>query len=68
MKICDFVKPELDLFLAECNFTKDEEQVFNALAKGNTTENVAEICNMSISTTKRIKSRIWAKIDRIRGT
>lgn len=67
MKICNFVKPEIDYFLAECNFTEDEKDVFIELSKGYTIENTAEICNMGVSTVKRIKSRIWAKIERIKG-
>lgn len=67
MKICDFVKPELDKFLEECNFTEEERQVFILLSKGCTVENTAEKCNMGISTIKRIKNRIWTKIERLRS-
>lgn len=65
MKICDFTKPEIDYLLTECNFTEDERVVFIALSHGNSLENTSEICNISVSTTKRIKRRIWAKIERI---
>ena len=67
MKICDFTLPEINHFLEECNFTEDEKAVFIELSHGNTTENVAETCNMSISTTKRVKSRIWSKIERLKA-
>lgn len=30
MKICEYVKPELDMFLAECNFTEDRGVSANA--------------------------------------
>ena len=67
LKISDFTMPEIRYYLAECNFTADEKTVFIELSHGNTTENVAEICNMSVSTTKRIKNRIWTKIERIKS-
>ena len=67
MKISDFTMPEIRYFLAECNFTSEEETVFIELSHGNTTENIAERCNMSVSTVKRIKKRIWTKIERIKS-
>ena len=67
MKISDFTMPEIRYFLAECNFTSEEETVFVELSHGNTTENIAEKCNMSVSTAKRIKKRIWTKIERIKS-
>jgi len=67
MKICEYVKPELDMFLAECNFTEDERIVFLCLSKGYTVEFTAEKCNMGISTIKRIKNRIRAKIERFKS-
>lgn len=67
MKISDFTMPEIRYFLAECNFTSEEETVFVELSHGNTTENIAERCNISVSTAKRIKKRIWTKIERIKS-
>ena len=64
MKISDFVKPEIDYLLEQCNFTK---AIFIELSHGNTTENIAERCNISVSTAKRIKKRIWTKIERIKS-
>ena len=63
----DFTMPEIRYFLAECNFTSEEETVFVELSHGNTTENIAERCNISVSTAKRIKKRIWTKIERIKS-
>lgn len=65
MRICDYTVPELERFIEQCNFTEDELAVFIELSHGKTQENTAEICNMSISTVKRIKARIWAKIERL---
>lgn len=67
MKICDFVRPEIEYLLAECNFTDEEQEVFLCLSKGYTIEYTAEKCNMGVSTIKRIKNRIWTKIDRLKG-
>ena len=67
MKISDFTMPEIRYFLAECNFTSEEETVFVELSHGNTTENIAEKCNISVSTAKRIKKRIWTKIELIKS-
>lgn len=67
MKISDFVKPEIDYLLEQCNFTNEEKAIFIELSHGNTTENIAEICNISVSTAKRIKKRIWTKIERIKS-
>ena len=67
MKISDFVKPEIDYLLEQCNFTNEEKAIFIELSHGNTTENIAERCNISVSTVKRIKKRIWTKIERIKS-
>lgn len=67
MKICDFTRQEVEYYLIEGNFTKEEEEVYLMLSKGYTYEQVAELCNMGVSTIKRIKSRIWTKIERIKS-
>jgi len=65
LKICDFTMPEIEKYRALCNFTSDERKIFDTLSCGNTNEQTAEICNMGVSTVKRIKNRIWTKIERI---
>lgn len=67
MKICDFTMPEIRYLLTECNFTDEEREVFICFSKGMTIENTADKCCMGVSTIKRIKNRIWAKIERIKG-
>lgn len=67
MKISDFTCPEIRYFLTECNFTNEEKAIFIELSHGDTTENIAEKCNISVSTAKRIKKRIWTKIERIKS-
>lgn len=67
MKISDFTMPEIRYFLAECNFTSEEETVFIELSHGNTTENIAERCNISVSTAKRIKKEYGPKLSGLRA-
>lgn len=64
-KLSELTAPEIEIILQKANFTKDEENVFMALTKGYTHEWAAEICNMSVSTVKRLKTKIWSKIERI---
>lgn len=65
MKICNFVKPEIDYFLAECNFTEDEEKLFLLRTKDIPLEECAERMNVSLSTAKRLNKRIKCKIDKL---
>lgn len=67
MKLCDYTVPELDKFRSLCNFTEDEKNVYDNLSYGNTIEETAENCHMGVSTVKRIKNRIWSKIDRLQS-
>lgn len=62
MKICEFVKPEIDHYLEECNFTKDEKELFLLRAKDVTFERCAEIMNISVSTAYRINRKIHIKM------
>ena len=65
MKIPDFTKPELDCFRENCNFTRDERTFFELRAQGMTLEEIAGCMHVSISTAKRINSRVKSKIIRI---
>ena len=65
MKICEFVKPEIDFLLAECNFTDDERTLFEMRCVNVPLEECAERMNVSISTVKRLNKRIKTKIDKI---
>lgn len=67
MKICDFTRKEIDYILEQANFTKDEQEIFIIFSKGYTNEQTAEISNLSVSTVKRTKNRIRAKIERIKS-
>lgn len=65
MKIYDFTMPELNYFRDNCNFTKEEQMLFEYRAKNIPLETIAEIMNISVSTAKRISRRVNNKIIRI---
>lgn len=62
MKICDYTMPELRYFLAECNFTEDEEVLFLLRTKDYPLEKCAEEMNVSTATVDRIHKRIKIKM------
>lgn len=65
MKIYDFTIPELNYFRDNCNFTYEEQMLFEYRAKNIPLESIAEIMNISVSTAKRISKRVNNKIIRI---
>ena len=65
IKIYDFTKKEIDLFLAECNFTDQEEELFLLRSKYKTLEQSAEIMNISSKTAYRINKKVKEKIIKV---
>lgn len=65
MKVYDFTVPELNYFRTYCNFTKDEEILFELRAKNIPLEQCAEIMNVSVSTIKRLSRKVNDKIIRV---
>lgn len=65
MKIYDFTVPELNYFRDNCNFTYEEQMLFDYRAKNIPLEYIAEIMNISVSTAKRISRRVNNKIIKI---
>ena len=65
MKIYDFTVPELNYFRDNCNFTHEEQMLFDYRAKNIPLECIAEIMNISVSTAKRISRRVNNKIIKI---
>jgi DNA-binding NarL/FixJ family response regulator len=63
VKVSQFTKRELYHFQAFCNFTSDEEQLFQLRSVGKTLEECAELMNVSDSTAKRIQKRMKRKIE-----
>lgn len=64
LKICDFTNPELHFLNATCNFTKDEELLFNLRARDIPLEECAECLNISVSTVNRLNRKLKTKIAR----
>ena len=64
MKICDFVQPEIDYFLAKCNFTSEEQELFLLRTKDIPLEQCAENMAISNSTVYRINKRVKNKINK----
>lgn len=64
MKICEYTRTELDYFEMACNFTPDEQKLFNYRSQDMSQEECADQMNMSVSTIKRLEKSIQQKIER----
>ena len=64
MQIRDFTQSEADYLQAVCNFTKDENTLFELRLQEVPLEECAERMNISVPTAKRISQRVNAKISR----
>ncbi len=65
IKIYDFTKKEIDLFLEECNFTEQEHELFLLRSRYYTLEQAAEIMNVSSKTAYRINRKVKKKIIKV---
>lgn len=65
MKICNFVKPELDFLRENCNFVNLEIQIFELRAKGIPLEEIAEALNISSDTARKVSQKINKKIGKV---
>lgn len=65
IRIYDFTKRELEVFLQRANFTPDEETLFLLRSKDYTLEQAAEEMNVSSKTAYRINKRIKQKIIKV---
>lgn len=64
MQIRDFTQSEADYLQAVCNFTKDENTLFELRLQDVPLEECAERMNISVPTVKRISQRVNSKINR----
>ena len=64
MRIRDLTMSEADYLQAVCNFTKDENILFELRLQDVPLEECAERMNISMPTVKRISQRVNAKIQR----
>lgn len=62
MQIRDLTMSEADYLQAVCNFTKDENILFELRLQDIPLEECAERMNISVPTVKRISQRVNAKI------
>ena len=65
IKVADFTKKEIELFLSECNFTEQERELFLLRSKYCTLEQAAEIMNVSSKTAYRINAKVKKKIIKV---
>lgn len=65
MRIADFVKPELDKFREQCNFSEMERRCFEMKAKDCTNIQIALELNISESTVAVIMRRVRTKITKV---
>lgn len=65
MKICSFIKPELDNFRMNCNFTDEELQFFEYRAKDMPISIISSYMNISESKANRLSKQVKRKIMRI---
>lgn len=65
IRMCDFTRSEIEVFLLMANFAPDEEALFLLRSKDYTLEQAAEEMNVSSKTAYRINKRIKQKIIRV---
>ena len=64
MQISALTLPEADYLQAVCNFTKDENTLFELRLQDCTLEECAERMNRSVDSVKQLSRRVNAKISR----
>ena len=64
MQIRDLTRSEADYLQIVCNFTNDENTLFELRLSDISLEECAERMNISVPTVKRISQRVNAKIQR----
>lgn len=64
MQIRDLTRSEADYLQIVCNFTKDENTLFELRLSDISLEECAERMNISVPTVKRISQRVNKKIER----
>lgn len=64
MQIRDLTRSEADYLQVVCNFTRDENTLFELRLQDIPLEECAERMNISVPTVKRISQRVNAKVSR----
>lgn len=65
MLLRDYTKPELDHFVANCNFTDTELQYFLLKSKDKSVVQISFEMNISEQAVSRLAKRVKAKMNRI---
>lgn len=65
LKICDFVKWELDMFREQCNFTEEELTYFNLKAKNKSNIEVAMDMHISEPKVSILARKVRKKIFKV---
>lgn len=65
MRISELTMPELKYLEENCNFTKDETDLFRLRSRDIPLEECAERMDVSIATANRLHKRIKDKVNRI---
>ena len=64
MQIRDLTRSEADYLQVVCNFTKDEDTLFELRLEETSLEECAEKMSISVPTAKRIHDRVKKKIEK----
>ena len=64
MQIRDLTQTQIDYLDIVCNFTQDESTLFHLRAKNTPLEQIAEIMNRGIDSTKQLSRKVMDKIKR----
>lgn len=62
MKVYDFTAPQLAYYSEFCNFSPQEEELYNLRKRGATLEQCAESMHCEMTTIKKISRRVNKKI------
>lgn len=66
MKISDFTFSEADYLQAVCNFTRDENELFELRLQGKSLDECADIMHRSLDSVKQLSRKVNSKIMRER--
>lgn len=64
-KLCSFVKPEIDYFIENCNFTDDELEYFNYKIKDKSNVYISMQMNVSEGQVSKLAKRVKDKIKKV---
>lgn len=64
--LSSMIKPELDELREICNFTEEEQMVFNELSKGKSRVQIAEKLSVSCNTVSNRAKSILNKISKVK--